>query len=305
MAMADDTSSTFIVAPDDPTQRTTVRFETVRPQFTDPPRAAALSNRDAFRGMVLALVFSDGHRHSVLGSAVTVAPGIALCATHTVRAQLPQLRSGQLALAAMGISDHGALIWRVLELLAIEGTDLTILTMSFMSDRPPKLYQAMMTTRTPAIGERLVFGGFRATQETFEADIPDTIEIVGAMRLGSGEVRQVFPKRRDSLLVPWPSLEVDAPLFGGMSGGPVFDSRGYLMGLGSRSMDMGVGEEPSPMVVALVWPALGQRFPFPGVPPRSTTLLELHERFTVIERPEAVTAMPDGDKLITTYAQWT
>ena len=298
-------ASTTIVAPDDPLQPTKVRFETVRPQFQDPPRSTELTNWDCFEGMVLALVFSDGSRHSVLGSAVIVAPGVALCATHTVQESIPKLRSGALELAAMGISARGVQIWKVLELLTIQRTDLCILTMRLESQRPPKLFQAMITTRMPALGEKLVFGGFRASREEFKRDAPMTVEIEGAMRLGSGVVRQVFPQGKDRLLVPWPSIELDAPLFGGMSGGPVFDSRGSLIGLGSRSMEMGIGEEPSPMIVALLWPALGHRFPLPANPPLSTTLLDLHQILTVIERPEAVSAAPSGDKLVTTYAPWT
>jgi trypsin-like peptidase len=256
--------------------------------------------------MVLALVFTDGSRHSVIGSAVMVAPCIALCATHTVHDFTADLRRGALTLAAMGISSHGAQVWDVLCVVSIERTDLSILTLRIQSEIPVNrtFYQATITTRLPPIGETVVFGGFRASREEFRLITERMLEIEGVMRLGSGVVRQSFPQGRDRLLVPWPSLEVDAPLFGGMSGGPVFDSRGGLIGLGSRSMEMGIGEEPSPMIVALLWPILGHSFPLASEPARSATLLDLHAVLTIIERPDAVHVTPSASGLMTTYTAW-
>jgi hypothetical protein len=300
-------ASTRIGGPTNASAPIKARFETVRPRFEgSPPRSTELSNWQCFEGMVLALIFSDGTRHTVLGSAVIVAPCVAVGALHTVRDKLQQVRDGTLSLAALGISSHGAQVWRIRHIVCIENTDLVILTVTFESEFPPHntFYQATITTRLPEVGEQLVFGGFRASSEEFLLEMPGVIDIQGSMRLGSGTVRQIFLQGRDRLLVPWPSLEVDAPLFGGMSGGPVFDSRGGLIGLGSRSMEMGTGDEPSPMIVALLWPALAHEFPYPCEPPLTATLLDMHGIFTLIERPEAVTAQPMGDSLTTRYTPW-
>lgn len=40
-----------------------------------------------------------------------------------------------------------------------------------------------------------------------------------------------YPHGRDRVMLPWPVLEVDCPTWGGMSGGPVFDEHGHLIGL--------------------------------------------------------------------------
>jgi trypsin-like peptidase len=230
-----------------------------------------------------------------------------MCATHIIRDFVHKVRSGALDLAAIGISSYGLQVWRVRYITSVEKTDVSILTLSFESKMPPNhtFHQAMLTTRLPPVGEPVVFGGFRAARDEFLPVQPGTIEIEGAMRLGSGVVTQVFPRGRDRLLVSWPALEVDAPLFGGMSGGPVFDSRGGLIGLGSRSMEMGVGVEPSPMIVALLWPALGQAFPLDADPSLTGSLMDLHEALTIIERPEAVSVESTADGLVTSYTPWT
>jgi hypothetical protein len=266
-----------------------------------------MPNWHSFEGTVLALVFSSGSTHYVLGSAIMVAPCVALGASHSVRDLVLQLRSGHLSLIAVGVSTHGAQIWQVKYGACIERTDLCILTLELLSEPPitRKLHQAVITTRLPAIGEKVVVAGFRASRDEFEQGSPNTtLELEAGVRITSGAVRQSFPKGRDSRLVPWPALEVDAPLFGGMSGGPVFDMRGGVIGLGSRSMELGVGEEPSPMVVALLWPVLGQRFPLAGES-AGTTLLELHEAgLMLIERPSAVSIAAEGQGILTTYTPW-
>ncbi len=287
----------------------TLRFETSRFNFTNPPRSTGLRNWQCFEGMVLAVSFMDDAQHSVLGSAVMVAPGVAVSATHTFEEHLPQIQRGELGLAAFGIASDGVLAWEVRFVQTVVRTDLCILGLRFLSEPPAsgKVHMATITTRLPSIGETVVVGGFRASREEIPLT-PPALELEGRMLLTSGSITQSFPQGRDSMLVPWPSLEVDAPLFGGMSGGPVFDERGGLIGVGSRSMEMGPGEEPSPMIVALLWPALGTPFPVSITGDKTSSLLSLHGRYISIERPEAVTAeainTSAGPGLKTSYTPW-
>ncbi|HEY4214481.1 MAG TPA: serine protease [Steroidobacteraceae bacterium] len=282
------------------------RFETVRPRFEGAPRSAELMNWQTLEGLALALVFTDGAHHYVLGSAVLVAPCTALCATHTLTDHARRVEAGELSLAAMGITSHGLQVWHVTAMIVSHNLDVSILLLSLESDLPAgetaTFYQAMITTRAPRVGEQVVFAGFRADQYEFQpSGVPRTMELSGNMRIGSGRVTQVFPEGRDRVLVPWPAFEVDAPLFGGMSGGPVFDERGGLIGLGSRSLDMGPADEPAPMIVALLWPVLAQEFPIEA-PHCMTTLLDLHNVLTVIERPEAVARTGQGSQI--QYTAW-
>jgi hypothetical protein len=69
-------------------------------------------------------------------------------------------------------------------------------------------------------------------------------------------------------------------------------------------MEMGIGEEPSPMIVALLWPILGHSFPLASEPARSAALLDLHAVLTIIERPEAVHVTLSAGGLMTTHTAW-
>lgn len=65
----------------------------------------------------------------------------------------------------------------------------------------------------------------------------------------SGVVTNVFPQGRDERMDA-PCLEVNMETIGGMSGGPVFNSDGMLVGVVSSSFDGG------PTYVTLVWDAM-------------------------------------------------
>src|SRR5258708_5161675 len=59
-----------------------IRFEQITPTFGAVSRQTRITNWDLFEGMVLSVTFTDGRVHTMEGTAILVAPGIALCANH-------------------------------------------------------------------------------------------------------------------------------------------------------------------------------------------------------------------------------
>lgn len=262
-----------------------------------------------FEGLVLAVTFTTNDTHQILGSAVMVAPGIALSVNHVVEEHVTDLRRGRLGMMCVGIASHGAQGWRVKYVTCIDGTDICILSLEYMTDLPPKrtLYQSTITTRVPAPGEQLVMAGFQAAERTFArySNRPD--ELAASLFVSSGAVTDDYPRGR-GVTKPWPALGVDCPSIPGMSGGPAFDARGYLVGVISSSLSNGDGQEPGPTFVAVNWPALGQ--PFPGMwPPLSNadgpkSLLDLAGSLCVIERPDTVRAAQQNGRTMIEYSLW-
>ena len=163
----------FIVI-DDPVSSANVgdrlRLECVLPSFgRSPPRFGRPHNWDMFEGFVLAVTFTTNDTHQILESAVMVAPGIALSVNHVVEEHVTDLRRGRLGMICVGIASHGAQGWRVKHVTCVDGTDICILSLEYMTELPPKrtLYQSTITTRVPAPGEQLVMAGFQATERTF------------------------------------------------------------------------------------------------------------------------------------------
>lgn len=49
-----------------------------------------------------------------------------------------------------------------------------------------------------------------------------------AVRLSFGSVSAIFEKMRDRVMLPFPCIQTDVPIYGGNSGGPLFDVRGRI-----------------------------------------------------------------------------
>lgn len=287
----------------------TIRLEWVRPTFgPSPARFARPVNWQMFEGSVLSVTFSTPNEHRVLGSAVMVAPGVALTVNHVVEDHLNDISGGNVGVMCTGIASHGAEGWKLRQGVCVDRTDICILSLEYMAQLPPtrKFHHATLSTRTPRLGERLTGAGFRAEGGPF-ARTPGQSELLTAgLLLTSGEVIDIYQEGRGSLK-PWPALGVDCPTPGGMSGGPVFDDRGFLVGLISSSVESGVGVEPSPTFVALCWPALGQRFlgTWPPTGRSHISLLELAATGACyIEKPESVEAEYEEGRTTTRYITW-
>jgi hypothetical protein len=95
-----------------------------------------------------------------------------------------------------------------------------------------------------------------------------------------------------------------------MSGAPVFDGGGALVGLLSTSLER-EDDDPSPSFVALLWPALMARFrrAWPAIAhvPSEVTLIELAsirgsgESMCSIDRPDALSQTQNGEVI---YQVW-
>ena len=270
------------------------------------PRSIDVTNWELFDGILLTVMISSKEEHLLLGSAIIVAPGVALTASHTFAGYEDKLKAGEMEASCFGITRHGGVNWKVEYITAVRDSDMSILGLRYMVALPPdrKFNLAYVTTRTPAMGERLVVAGFRASEKSFPADAArKNVNVAGSLLICSGTVIGLHPKGRDRVLAPYPCVEIDCPMWGGMSGGPVFDMQGRLVGLNSRSWE--TPDEPSPMVASLMWPAMIQRFD--GGWPFSHSQKRLIETQPRIERPDALAFSQTKENSVIewVYTVWT
>jgi hypothetical protein len=104
---------------------------------------------------------------------------------------------------------------------------------------------AHLEVAIPNIGERLWAVGYR---ETSRDDVPGM-----TMICSSGLVTAVHLEGR-GLHLPGPCLAVAMNTLGGMSGGPVFNAEGHVIGIVSTSYES--DDLHGPTYVSLIWPAL-------------------------------------------------
>ena len=259
-------------------------------------------------GLVVALDWVANDQHHIWGSAVMVAPGVALTAGHVI----DEMRCRGFLAGAGGqlwaISVHAAdrvELWRVDSFTQDEeGSDLSLLTLVRTTaasgppaDCPLKFSLARMAARMPCVGETISLIGFKAAEVSFECGAIIGLALVGSV----GQVTDQYPQGRDSRVLPNPAIAVDACTVGGMSGGAAFDAAGHLIGVVSS----GLNESPS--FVSLSWPAIyvpiAPKWP-PATMPSETSLgaLATDGRCGIEHLDDVRTWMEDGVRMVSISA---
>jgi S1-C subfamily serine protease len=230
-------------------------------------------NWDHFRGVVMWMSFADQECQRVWGSAVAVAPGVALAARHVVEPEANRLISGRSGTILVGIAPHGATIWRPHD-ITWSNSDIAIISSSAASEIPPDsiFHQAVLTARVPEKGESVLVVGFVAAESEFNlAEVGYSVS--GNVVVSCGKVTDYLPDGHKQK--PWPMIAVDVGTPGGMSGGPAFDHEGRLIGVLCASSGAGPDQYS---LISLLEPALSMSFPSAWVlrsENRKTTLASL------------------------------
>jgi S1-C subfamily serine protease len=154
----------------------------------------------------------------------------------------------------------------------------------------------------PEVGEVVVAMGFPSASIVRRDD--GFLEWHDEASVTKGKVMEVNHQQRDSTRAWFPSFAVDFFAPGGMSGGPVFDAGGRVVGVVSSSLEFSDGD--SYTTCSSVWPALAYRLEaFPGFPDAPERFLydeivaglvkaDGLERFAVTRRPGQFTASLRG-----------
>lgn len=210
-----------------------------------------------FRGALLTLAAFGGGNSYTYGSAVLIAPGIAVAAGHVIQEHRSDgLFESDFAMYAFGIAEQGMTAWLVTEYVYSEDGDIAVLTLAYSCEMPIKMTLAhyAVSARLPVIGERVTAVGFRPREgkRVIEAGnhLPD---LHGTFLLSSGPVLEVWEAGRDSVMAPRPCFAAELATVGAMSGGAVLDSTGHMIGIVTSSVDDGA----APYTMAtMVWDAL-------------------------------------------------
>ena len=284
---------------------TVLRFEAKQFLVSPVVKHDSLCNPHLFLGAILAVSFPDARYNNVLGSAIMVAPGIAITAAHVLQQCLDDVMSENCGTVCWGLDGDRMDIWRIRHVTfgAPGSSDLAVLSLELSSAIPEDrtFNFASISTRTPALGEPLILLGYRQSDDPEQSPERDHRQIEARMFMSSGNVAEHHPRGRDQLLLPGPCLQVDCHTVGGMSGGPVFDEQGWLVGILSSGLDGG------PSWVSQVWPALcwGVRDGWPAAAMAGDRRLLDLDRLVSIDRREALSdVFENGVIRRTEYRTW-
>jgi hypothetical protein len=140
--------------------------------------------------------------------------------------------------------------------------DLVTLTASLPAQAPDLLRVAPLAFRMPQVGELLAAFGYSAMSLSGEVRRGErsSVDYERTFTVCVGEVLEQQPERRTSGVRGCPGVVTDAPIYSGMSGGPVFDMNGKIVGFASSSHGPIESAEGWNSYVALCAPALELAF---------------------------------------------
>jgi V8-like Glu-specific endopeptidase len=290
-----DLNNNNALPPTPMTDRIDATFLTTRCAARPTTGLTAFTDWEAFDGLLLMVYFGAESYDTIEGSAVMVAPGVALSAAHVISTWIAAVTLGKAGCMLTGFVKDGQTFWRATGVRVDLDTDLAIISLEPADNQTKKrsVRLAHLTTRTPKVGESLMFCGYRGAKTKFVHD-GNEIELAATAYISTGKVSQIHAARRDRIRYRWPCYEADCVIIGGMSGGPVFDSDGYLIGICGAGLDILENGKPktvSPSYAWQIWPCMLRRFR-PTWPAKAysglTSLLEMKAGMCAIERPDTV-----------------
>lgn len=209
-------------------------------------------------GPLLALWCSGNGVGNHRGSAFLVAPGVAITAYHVIEDYKDKegLLTAGAELVAFGQQDGLGLSWIVRTIVEPEEGDVAILLMDLHTALPEdfRLLVFELGARLPRLGERCTVVGIRSNLPGGVNELDDDRRHLGSIQAStiasSGAVVDLYPEGRPFL---GPSIAIEATAIGCMSGGPVFDARGLVIGMISTSVQI---EDAYVSTASLLWQTL-------------------------------------------------
>nr|WP_276589041.1 MULTISPECIES: serine protease [unclassified Sphingomonas] len=262
------------------------------------PELRLLTRDGEFKGALLGLWSTKPEGGVVQGTAFLVAPGLALTAAHVIDEYIDQhgLADGKSSLMAVGTNDGEIVAWVVDEVVKAENSDVAILSMTLYAQPTDHLVIAhfQIGTRLPVAGEFVRLLGTHSPTAGGRITVSEERDRVGRVELAtvlsSGPVLEAMPHGRGFML-PNPGFVADLTVLGGMSGGPVFDQTGRVIGLLTAGHFNAEAPADKYALVSLFWASLWADFNCSWPPkfyPQPSKLLD------VIEPYEAARVQPDG-----------
>ena len=214
------------------------------------------------------------------GTAFIIAPELALTAQHVVVDYLEWIQGEPISEKLQSGGQHaGQMTFSMFLLLTLRDGRQVPLTVARMYGSHPGDITLLRLSKPdgfewaelapypvlrlvpPNEGDHITALGYPDSSTNHRPD--GVIELHTWPRITSGTVQQVHGMRRDSCVLNYPCLHVNASFQGGMSGGPVLDEVGRVCGVVSTSYDLMDQGDPIAYSASL-WPAC--RIALPDIP---------------------------------------
>ena len=208
----------------------------------------------------------DGNDHYACGTAVPIAPHLAISALHVFEDHWTRHQSGPLPMDGEAAGQFTFVLaqavgnqlnlWSVTRLWVTALTDIVLMRLTPISAGAGqhKFRHLSLDLAPPRVGERVQ--GFGYADSLATVDGPKTLRLTQRSMTTHGTVVEVFHQQRDAVKMPFPCFRTDAQFDGGMSGGPLFNQAGSLCGLICSTYPAFSADEDHAWYAVSLWPAM-------------------------------------------------
>lgn len=213
----------------------------------------SLADLSLLKGMAFLLCISEKGRLLPWGSGVMLGPGLGVTAKHVwteFEQNLDLLHRKDYNLLAFSPVGNEIRIWMATHIVACPDADICLIRLNplFELGEHIVLTCPSVDLEYPGVGDRILSFGYKCSDTQFARGSGIPLE----MFVASGQVTQVLYSGRDRAMITGPCFEFAADISHGMSGGPVFNDRGHLIGINSSSWSFLEGGTPSSWASLLV-----------------------------------------------------
>ncbi len=208
---------------------------------------------------VMPVVAMKGDYVRAVGTCFAISSqGLVLTARHVIEDALeidaggkmadPDMGIGALYAAETGEEDKLGGLLPARKLHFTSDLDIALMQLNLpiarATGRPLRMPALRLGTRIPRVGEQCAGIGYHA-MEWQRATGVHTHHVLQKYAASQGCVREVHLDKRDDFMVRFPCFRTDCEIVGGMSGGPVIESRnGAVVGVMCSGVDVPEGERP-------------------------------------------------------------
>lgn len=201
------------------------------------------------------------------GSAFIIAPYLALTARHVI----DEISNHFHGCAVPEVVDHfnfgihlavrhpdyGLMKWDVMGYGYSPSIDIVALILEPSVPLPEgfSLQTPTLSVKPPSAGDDVWAFGYPGSKHVLNEDLESKIVI--DPHGSKGQILDVHERYRDRVVLPFPCACTDARFDGGMSGGPVFDIEGRVLGVVASGYTTEGENADQTSYFSLIWPALG------------------------------------------------
>ena len=140
-----------------------------------------------------------------------------------------------------------------------ESFDICAFAVGILKNNVPVIFPALpLSPSLPKVGVNVLGMGYHSSTAQITSNTPERLNITYKQESGltRGRIVEVFPISRDRGMLNFPCFQTDARFEGGMSGGPIINEAGHVVGVICSSLPP-TEEDPTYISYgSLIWPVL-------------------------------------------------